>query len=459
MPEQYDLIVIGGGRASTLALAAAKAGWKTALIEKDKLGGTCPNRGCVPSKLLIGFAEAARHIRDAGRHFIDAQIRSIDTTQIFESVNSYVGAVDARYETRVRESGAELLRGEGRFVGVRVVGVEGRQLTAERIVVATGSRPAAPPFAHLPVWTSDNLFPLNDPPPRSLIVIGGGVIGCEMAAFFAALGTETRLFARGDRLLGKEDETIENVFQTEFAKEVPTECHSKLEDLQHENGEFRATFAIHGERREFRAERVLFAIGRVPNTEALDLDKTGLSVDAKGFVPVDDHLETCVPGIFATGDVNGRFMLQHAASFEVNYLRRRFLKNIDAPIDENLVGHAIFTHPEVAAVGKTEEQLKVAGTEYVAIVQDWLSSARAMAMRIEYPRTKLIVCPRTHKILGCHLVGPEASTLIHQVITVMHLKNDVRELARMIYVHPALSECLLSAAVKAVSEIAERSKA
>ncbi|MFN0128099.1 MAG: dihydrolipoyl dehydrogenase family protein [Verrucomicrobiales bacterium] len=453
MLETFDLIVIGGGRAANLAIPAAKAGLKTALIERDLLGGACPNRGCVPSKLLIGFAEAARHVRHASRHFLDAEFRGADVQRIFDSVNSYVGGVDARYQGRVDQAGVTLLRGDGRFLGPKIIEVAGRELTADKIVVATGSRPTPPPFSDLPVWTSDSLFPLASAPPKGLLVIGGGFIGCEMAAFFSAVGTQTQLFARGDRLLNREDGDIERVFQTEFSKEVTTHCHADLKDLAWDGSEFAATFDIHGERLTFHAARILFAIGRVPNTDMLDLGKTGLSADARGFLPVNDHLETAVPGIFATGDVNGRFMLQHAASFEVHYLRQKLLKGTTDPIDERFVAHAVFSYPEVASIGFTEEQLKATKTPYVAVFEDWLASARADAMRIDYPRIKLLVSPGDYSILGCHLVGPESSTLLHQVMMLMRLKNDVRELANMIYIHPALNECLLAAAVKAVGEV------
>jgi len=453
MPEIFDLIVLGGGRASALAIAAAKADVKTALIERDLLGGVCPNRGCVPSKLLIGFAEAARHVRHADRHFLDAEFRGADLQRIFDSVNRYVAAVDPRYQGRVEDAGVSLIRGEGRFTGMKTLSVEGRELTAGKIVVATGSRPVAPPFNDLPVWTSDSLFPMRDDPPQSLLVIGGGFIGCEMAAFFAAVGTQTTLLTRGDRLLGREDADIEKVFLTEFGKAVKTHCHSTISDLTYDGNEFTATCDIHGVKETFKVERVLFATGRVPNTDGLSLPSTGLKVDEKGFLPVNEHLETEVPGIFATGDVNGRHMLQHAASFEVQYLRQKFLKGESGPINERLVAHAVFSHPEVASIGFTEDQLKADGTPYVAVFEDWLASARAMAMRIDYPRIKLLVSPADYSILGCHLVGPESATILHQVMMLMRLKNDVRELANMIYIHPALNECVLSAAVKAVGEV------
>lgn len=456
MGENFDLIVLGGGRASSLAIATAREGWKTALVERDKLGGACPNRGCVPSKLLIGFGEASRQVRHAERHFVDGEWRGADLGRMFESVNDYIGGVDRRYESRVAAAGATLIRGEGRFSGPKTIAVGDRELSAEKIVVATGSRPSTPPFAHLPVWTSDDLFPLESAPPGRLLVIGGGFIGCEMAAFFAGVGTGTSLFARGARLLGREDRDIEAVFQKEFGKEVDTHCHAVLEDLTHDGDEFTATFGIHGESKAFQAERVLFAIGRKPNTEALDLEKAGLAADERGFLPVNDELETAVPGIYATGDVNGRFMLQHAASHEVHHLRQKFLKGAIGPIDERLVAHAVFTHPEVASIGLTEDALKESGTPYVAVFEDWLASARAMAMRIDYPRVKLLVSPDDYSILGCHLVGPESATLLHQVMAVMRLKNDVRELANMIYIHPALNECLLAAAVAAVAAVRNR---
>lgn len=451
--EQYDLIILGGGRASNLAIAAAKAGKKVALIERDRLGGACPNRGCVPSKLLIGFAEAARHVRHADRHFVDADFKGVDTKRLFESVNDWASGVDGRYQGRIEKAGATLIRGEGRFVGPKTVEVAGRTLSAEEIVIATGSYPTPPPYSDLPVWTSDDLFPLKGDPPKSLLVVGSGFIGTEMAAFFAGVGIPTSLFARGTKLLGRADGDIEQIFVSEFSKEVDTHMGASLVDLTHDGSEFTATFEIDGQKESFKAERVLFAIGRKSSTGALDLEKTGLNANSRGFVPVNEHLETSVPGIFAAGDVNGRYMLQHAASYEIQYLRNKILKGISEPIDERQIAHAMFTHPEVASVGHTEESLIAESIPYVAVLEDWLASARAMSTRVDYPRTKLLVSPVDYSILGCHLVGPEASTVIHQVLMLMHLKNDVRELLEMIYIHPALNELFMPAAVQAVAKV------
>jgi len=274
-----------------------------------------------------------------------------------------------------------------------------------------------------------------------------------MSAFFSGIGVETKLFARGAKLLGRADSDIEKTFSKEFTKEVETHLRASLTDLKYEGSRFTATFEVNGETEIYTAERVLFAIGRRPNTPSLDLEKTGLSTNERGFLPVNEHLETSVAGIYAAGDVNGRYMLQHAASYEVHYLREKLVKGKEGAIDERTIAHAIFSHPEVASVGFTEEDLKSAGTDYVAVHQDWLASARAMASRLEYPRIKLLVSPHDYAILGCHLIGPESSTLMHQVLMLIHLKNDVREFVNMIYIHPGSNELFLSAAVAALGKV------
>ena len=229
--KKYDLIVIGGGRASGLAMAAAKAGQSVALIEKDRLGGTCPNTGCVPSKLLIGYAEAARRVREADRHFIKASIESIDIDRIFQEVGEWVQGVDPRYEGRVLNvEGLDLFRGHGRFVSNKVVEVNGEQLEGTTIVIATGTRPR--PVAFEGGWTNENIFPLKEKAPKSITIVGGGFIACELANVFDAIGIRTRLLVRGSQLLPAEDEEIREIFQTEFTKNVSTSFGTSISSLE-----------------------------------------------------------------------------------------------------------------------------------------------------------------------------------------------------------------------------------
>lgn len=456
--KKYDLIVIGGGRASNLAFAVGKAGQRVALIEKDKLGGTCPNRGCVPSKLLIGYAEAARRVREADRHFIKANLEELDVERMFAETDEWVEGVDGRYESRLPE-GADLYRGTGSFVEDHVVEVDGQRLTAPRIVIATGTRPRPNPFPDVPAWTSDDLFPFGKKVPASITIVGGGFIACELGNFFDAVGVETRLVVRGDRLLPAEDQDISRIFTDQFTHNVPTDLNTRVVAASHDGDGFAIDLeTADGETLTHRSEALLFAIGRLPNTHDLGLENTGIETNDRGFIKRDGFLETTAPGVFALGDVAGQYILQHAAAYEVHYLRQRFLRDETEPLEFGAMPHAVFSDPEVAAVGMTEEEAKESGPPHVVVTKHWLASARAMSTRLEYPRTKLIVDVENHAILGCHLIGPEASTMIHQVLAVMHLDNDVRHLKDMIHIHPALPEALLAAGVEAVKMVRRASE-
>ncbi len=448
--KNYDLIILGGGRASGLAVAAAKAGKTVALIERDRLGGTCPNTGCVPSKLLIGYAETARRIRESERHFIKASIEEIDLERIFTEVGEWVQGVDPRYESRL--DGVDLYRGHGRFVSNKTIEVNGEQLTGETIVVGVGAKPRPTPYEG--VWTNENLFPLRGQVPKSITIVGGGFIACELANFFEAVGIETRLLVRGERLLPAEDEEIGAIFQREFTQHVPTSFGTSITKLaKTESGYEMELTARDGATEVHSSDQVLFAIGRVPNSDDLGIENTDLKLDKRGFLVVDDCLQTNVPGVYAAGDIAGRYQLQHVASYDVHYLRQRLLKGEQGAIAYGMVPHAVFTDPEVAGVGATEKELQANETPYVKVVTDWLSSARAMSTRLDYPRTKLLVSPEDYRILGCHLVGPDASTVIHEILPLMRVKNDIREVTETMHIHPALPELFLEASVRAVQAV------
>ena len=200
------------------------------------------------------------------------------------------------------------------------------------------------------------------------------------------------------------------------------------------------------------SERVLFATGRIPNADKLTLENTDIEIDSRGFIQTDDYLKTSVPGIYAAGDIAGNFILQHTASYDIHYLSQALLKGSTQSLDYGAVPHAIFTEPEVASVGFTETELQQQGIRYVKTLRDWKSSARAMASKLDYPRTKILICPETYAVLGCHLIGPDSSTLIHQILMLMHLKNDIREVPKMIHIHPALPELFVDAAVDVIKQ-------
>lgn len=450
--KNFDLIVIGGGRASNLAKNAAKRGKRVALIEKSALGGTCPNRGCVPSKLLIGYAEVSRAIQEASRHYIDAKIEKIDVEKIFAKTNYYISKVDGNYEKKFNEN-VTLYRGEGRFVANKIVEVNGEQITAEHIVIATGTRPVAPP--HEMAWSSDDIFPIKKIP-KSIAIVGAGFIGVELSNFFASMGIETKLYVRNDKLLANEDEEIQAVFKEQFTKHVDVAFESEIESIDYDEKQEHFTLGIkskEGSSHSVKYEALLYTIGRKSNADLLGLESTDIAVDKRGFIARDAYYETAVKGVFVVGDAGGEYMLQHAAAYEINHLEKYLYEEKNRPLVFKYMPHAVFSDPEVASVGMTEQQCRAKNIEYVKATTNWLASAKAEALKLRYPITKFIINPQNYEILGCHLVGPQSATMMHQVLAVMHIDNDIRHLKEMLYIHPALSEAILPAAINAVKAV------
>jgi dihydrolipoamide dehydrogenase len=446
----FDLIIIGGGRSSSLAKMAGNLGKKVALIEKDTLGGTCPNRGCVPSKLLIGYAQAARHVKEAHRHFIEATIHHIDVEKIFEKTNEYIAKIDELYQKKFNEN-VTVFRAVGSFVSNKVVQVNEELLTAQHIVIATGSRPMKP--AHEKAWSSDDIFPLKQIP-NSIAIVGSGFIAVELANFFDAIGIPTKLLVRSETLLGNEDETISAIFKEEFTKNADVAFNTTIKQTHYENNHFELTLENkNGETTKHTCEALLYATGRESNADTLHLENTSIELTSKGYIKHNEFFETHAKDVFVVGDATGKNMLQHAAAYEINHLGKYLYEGEKSALIFKYMPHAVFCEPEVASVGITEQEAKKTQQEYVTTTTPWIASAKAQSLRITYPRTKFIVHPYTYEILGCHLIGPESSTMIHQVLAVMHLNNDIRHLKEMLYIHPALSEALLPASVECLKAI------
>jgi len=449
--KTFDLIIIGGGRAANLALSAGKIGKKVALIEKSKLGGTCPNRGCVPSKLLIGYANVARSIKESKRHFIDATINNIDIEKIFEETNHYVSQIDSRYESRFNEN-VTVFRGEASFIENKIVQVNNEKLTAPIIVIGTGTKPIK--AEHEKAWTSDDIFPLKGTIPESISIVGSGFIACELANFFSAIGIKTKLLVRSQRILSNEDKDISQVFKKEFSKNVDISFDTTIQNIEHDGNQFNLTLKNeNGINTNHNSEALLYATGRESNAKSLQLENTSIEIDNRGFIKRDEYFQTTAKGVYVVGDAAGEHMLQHAAAFEVNYLGKILFEDCKEKLKFKYMPHAVFTEPEIASVGITEQQAKEQGIKYITTTTDWLASAKAMSTRLKYPITKFIVNPENYEILGCHMIGPESATMIHQVLAVIHINNDIRHLKEMLYIHPALNEALLPAAVATIKEI------
>ncbi len=450
MMKKFDLIIIGGGRASSLASKVAKLGKKVALIEKSALGGTCANKGCVPSKLLIGYAEVIRAIQESKKHYIDSQINKIDIEKIFKDNNKFIESVDNNYLSRLHEE-VTLFRGEASFSSNKTISINNEEISADKIVIATGTRPKKPPFEK--AWTSDDIFPLENIP-KSISIVGSGFIACELANVFDALGVETKLIVRGDTLLSNEDEEISKTFIEEFSKNIDIEFNTTVKDAKYENNRFDIELEKkNSEIKNYKSEALLYAIGRQSNADLLKIENTNIKLDEKDYIKRDKYFETDEKDIFVVGDAAGKYMLQHAAAYEINHLYKYLYENEKEALKFKYMPHAVFTYPEIASVGITEKKAKDENLDYVVSKTSWQASAKAQSKKIKYPFTKFIVDKNTYEILGCHMIGPESATMIHQVLTVMHINNDIRHLKDMLYIHPALSEALLPAAINTIKLI------
>jgi len=456
--QKFDLVVLGGGTATSLANRMAEHGWKVALIEADRLGGTCPNRGCIPSKLFLGFAEVATTIQKSSDFYIDSSIASIDVEAIREEVlSATIGSVDQKIEGGLADN-CQLFRGFGRFVGDRTIEVNGETIQGERVVVATGTRPVLPePYAAMEAWTSDNVFTMESVP-KSITIVGGGYIACELAWFFSSIGVETKMLVRGTELLKAEDQSIREIFKKAFSKNIEVQFDTSISSVEKVNDGFEMTLEVKGSGKtstiEHQSERLLFAVGRSSTANGINVEEANINLDRKGFIKTDDRLQTSANQVYAMGDVAGRYFFTHSAAWEAIYLGDTWIKGEEHPLDYGPMPHAVFSYPEIAGVGLTEDQLIQEETAYVEGSVAYTSAGKGRAIKETNGLCKILLDPETGAILGCHIIGHHASILLHQILPVMRLRNNITSLTDMIYVHPSLSEVVRNAARVASANLA-----
>jgi dihydrolipoamide dehydrogenase len=451
--KKFDLIALGGGNAMNVAIAAGKRGLRAAVIEEERLGGTCGNFGCIPSKLLLGYAEAATRVREVGRFHIDADLRSVDGPALLAETFAATRQTDGKLAKSLGEN-VSLFRGRGRFVKPLTIEVGDERLRGARIVVGTGTRPRQPVVQGVvgtPYWTSCDVFDMESLP-ASIIVVGGGSIGVELAQFFHGVGVATTLLHRGPFLLQIEDEEVQRVFTAGFSERVPTRLSTEIASVAHGPGGFTVVVKTGAKEETLRAERLLFALGRIPNTDALGVDAAGIALDEKGWIRVDDRLRTTAKKVWALGDVIGGPQFTHTAAFEAVYLEGALLDRKRRPIDRGVIPHAVFSMPEVASVGPTEKALREKGVQYLAASLPYSTAARGRAMKERHGLCKVLIAP-DGALLACHIVGESASVLIHQAMMALKWKPHVKALTELMYIHPALSEVLRNTARNAAAMV------
>lgn len=462
-----DLVLIGSGSGNSI-IDERFAGKQVALIDDgDPFGGTCLNKGCLPTKMYVHVADLAADIRDAPRLGLSAGEPRVSWRAVRDRIFGRTDGIAAAGEQhRADQENVMLLRGRARFTGERALRVEcsdgaSVDLTADAVVIATGSHPSVPdidgvddPAVAPRLHTSDTIMRVDELP-RSLVILGGGVVAAECAHIFSALGTRVTLVNRSDWLLRNEDTEIAEAFTNLLGRtidvrlaETPTSIRAAGDDAL----EVR-TRSSSGAEHTYQAELVLLATGRTPSLD-LALDLAGVQLTDAGYIAVDRFQRTTAEGVFALGDVSNPQQLKHAANQDARVVRHNLLHPDDmVESHHEPMPQAIFSNPQVASVGSTEQALLAAGTAYDKGVARYSGIGFGWALEDTDHFMKVLVDPRSGHILGGHIMGPQASTLIQPLVQAMAFGTPARELARgMYWIHPALTELVENALLDAAPD-------
>jgi mycothione reductase len=448
--EEFDLIVIGSGSGLDVASGLARRGKDVAVVEPGRLGGTCLNRGCIPSKMLIHHADIVQDIEESENFHIDAEIEDIEFNKIIEEVNEDVHSDAENIEEGLKESEKHTLyKEEARFVDEKVLELKESEdkITADKIVVAAGARPLIPPIdgvEEVDYWTSKEA--LNpDEQPDKLVMIGGGYISLELAHFYDAMGTEVTIIEQNERLLMREDKEISQKI-TEIARErYSVETGVKATEISQEDGV--KTVEVEneeGENQTFSGDELLIAAGRVPNTDKLDIEEADIETDGRGFVKTDKKMKTSVEGVYALGDIADNWMFKHSANEEAGVVYRNIVSGDQYELEYEDMPHAVFTSPQIAGIGKTEQELEENmdyGIDFVTASYDYSDTGMGGALKEEEGFVKVLADPDNGDLLGCHIIGPDASQLIHEVLVSLQAgTGQVKDIQDTVHIHPALNE-------------------
>ena len=445
-----DLIIIGSGPGGYRAAHhAALHGLSVVIIEKAEAGGTCLNRGCIPTKTLCRNAEIVDTLRHADTFGLMGEGYSLDFGRVMERKQEIVGQLRSGVETLMQTPGITLVRGTASFADAHTVAVGNEQYTAENIIIATGSDSKCPSIegTTLPgVVTSTELLDIDHLPKR-LCIIGAGVIGMEFASVFSSFGSNVTVIEFLKECLPVLDSDIaKRLRQTIGKRGVEFYMQSAVKSITQTDTEDRTkqltvSFEKKGKPVSIDADMVLIATGRKPCTEGLALEQVGIEHSPKGIV-VDDDFQTNVSGVYAIGDVNGRCLLAHAATFQGLHVVNRILNRPD-DIRFDVMPSAIFTNPEAASVGLSEDQLKAEQRAYECRKGFYRSNGKALAMNETDGMIKLLVdTTNDQRIVGCHAFGAHSADMVQEIAALMNSGTTLQQLANIIHIHPTLSEIL-----------------
>jgi dihydrolipoamide dehydrogenase len=452
--KKFDVIVLGAGPGGyPAAIRAAQRGRSVALIEAKEMGGTCLNRGCIPSKALIAGSDIVQNLKDAHQFGIQAENVRIDYSQLALHKDHVVDKMRTGLEGLIAANKITVFKGFGKFISpreVKVMGQDSAILTADNIIIATGSEPrsfAAFPFDYERIHDSTSLLALTQLP-KKMLIIGGGVIGCEFASLYSTLGVDVTILELLPQLIATEAKEVSQTLARAFTKNgIHIETGVKVEKIQRQdNKNGNGIIATIEGGKTFEADCCLISIGRSLNTGEIGLEKAGLAILENGMISVNEHMETAVKGIYAVGDIASKWWLAHVASHQGLIAAENACGN-SAKMSYHAIPSIIFTHPEIASVGLSLEASLAKG--YAAKVGSFPFKAlgKAQAALKADGFAQLVVDKKTGQILGAQVVGYEAATLIAEIVLAMTHELTVECIAESIHAHPTLAEAWGEAAL------------
>ena len=453
MNEEIDVVIIGGGPGGYVsAIKAAHLGLKAVLIEKDKLGGVCLNWGCIPTKALVSTAELLNHLQRAGEFGIQVKDYSIDFPAIMKRKDLITQRLSSGVGQLMKANQVRVARGEGKIIEpgkVEVTNTAGEKelIKTKNIIIATGSKVMRLPIPGIDsegVITSDEALSLSELPSRMLI-IGGGVVGIEFAGIFKALGVEVTVVEMLPRILLPIDEEITfRLTQLLKRKGIEILTDSKVKEIKKNHQNLEVLISTSDGEKKLETEKVLLAAGRVPELGNIDVQRLGIELDGKA-IKVDEKMRTNIPGIYAVGDVVGRIMLAHVASRE-GIVAVENISGKETLMDYKVVPNCVFSMPEVASVGLTEEEARKENNNIKVSKFPFMANGKALGMGETEGMVKIIADADTSELLGFHILGVHASDLIAEGTLALSMEATAFEIINTIHAHPTLAEAIAEAA-------------
>ena len=441
MPH-YDLLIIGAGSGNSI-IDERHDDWNIAIIEPGDFGGTCLNRGCVPSKMFIHTADRAYMAQQNAPFGIETKFINADWEKIRDRVFNRIDPItESGLNYRISLPNVTVYRSPGRFIDEKTILVDDDVITAEQIVIAAGARPSVPDvsgISEVPYLTSDEIMRVDELPSH-LVIIGGGFIAVEMAHIFSAFGSEVTIIHRGDRLLREMDSDISERITEIYANRMNLFLETEVSQITHNE-----SFEINLSSGDLIVcDQLLVATGRRPNTDSLDAAAGNIVTSASGHIETDAYLQTSSKGVWAIGDITNPIQLKHLANADAKIVGHNLCTPDDLlPVDRSLSPSAVFGYPPIASVGLTEKQASEQGVPFVVAVRPFADTAYGWAMEDQKSFIKVLMDPSTRLLLGAHLIGPQSPSLIQQLIQGMSLGQTVDEMAKsQLYIHPALPEVI-----------------